>query len=148
MNNETKQAISQFFESIEKLKQFGVFRSDKYLGDLGEYISQYFYNIELAKSGRQPGHDGIDSEGLVQVKYHGSITRTNIDLGNPDEYQNLLIVLGPNSLLRNSSVEGDFLVYRMSADTVRQFKNENKETYSCGKEPFAGQPSNVLNLKA
>jgi hypothetical protein len=69
MNNETKQAISQFFDSIEKLKQLGVFRSDKYLGDLGEYISQYFYNIELAQSGRQLGHDGIDSEGFVQVKY-------------------------------------------------------------------------------
>jgi hypothetical protein len=36
----------------------------------------------------------------------------------------------------------------MPAEAVRQFKKENKETYSCGKEPFTGAPSNVLNLNA
>ncbi len=146
MKDDVKQAITRFFDSVEKLRELGVIRSDKYLGDLGEHICKYFYDIELAESGRQPGHDGVDSEGFVQVKYHGSTTRTNIDLGNPDDYQNILVVLGPKSLLRNPKIRGEFLVYRMSANIVRQHKNEEKGTYSCGKEPFSGGPANVLNL--
>ena len=148
MNDEEKQAIKSFFEAVSDLKRLGIIRSDKYLGDLAEYISAYFYNIELAESGREPGHDGQDQEGRVQVKYHGSITRTNIDLGRPDEYENLLVVLGPNSLLRSSYYEGDFLVYRLSADQVREHINHNSGTYSCGREPFSREPDRVLNLSA
>ena len=81
MNTEIKDAIKEFYDSVEKLKSLGIIRSDKYLGDIAEYISSYFYEIELAESGRQPGHDGSDNEGRVQIKYHGSPTRTNIDLG-------------------------------------------------------------------
>lgn len=147
MNPEIKQAISDFFEAVAKLKQLGVFRSDKYLGDLGEYISQYFFNVELCESGRQPGHDGIDADGFVQVKYHGSTTRTNVDLGNPDSYQNILVVLGPESLLRNKNYSQDFLVYRMSENDVRSYRNSNN-TYSCGKEPFNRDPDKYMNLNA
>jgi hypothetical protein len=146
MNTNVKQAIAEFFNSVEQLKKLGVIRSDKYLGDLGEYICKHFYDIELAKSGRQEGHDGTDPEGLVQVKYHGSATRTNIDLGDPDEYKNLLVVLGPNSRLRNRETSGDFLVYRIPAEQARQHRQGTSNTYSCGRELFCRTPDNILFL--
>lgn len=148
MNTEIKDAIKEFYDSVEKLKSLGIIRSDKYLGDIAEYISSYFYEIELAESGRQPGHDGSDNEGRVQIKYHGSPTRTNIDLGKPDEYENLLVVLGPNSLLRSPKYSGDFLLYRISAADVKAHRNVLSNSYSCGKDPFDRKPDRVLNLSA
>jgi hypothetical protein len=141
-------AISEFFDAVAKLRKLGVIRSDKYLGDLAEYIGQHFYEIELAVSGRQVGYDGVDKEGKVQVKYHGSPTRTNIDLGDPNQYDNLLVVLGPGSLLRSTSHAEEFLVYRMSSATARRHLNQKKGTYSCGKLPFARQPDKVLSFQA
>lgn len=141
-------AISAFFDAASELRKLGVIRSDKYLGDLAEYICTHFYEIELASSGRQIGHDGIDCDGFVQVKYHGSCTRTNIDLGNPDMYDHVLVVLGKTSLLRSSMYADDFLVYRMSSNSVRQYKNELTKTYSCGKKPFERNPDQVFNLAA
>ena len=148
MNTEIKEAIKGFHDSVEKLKLLRIVRSDKYLGDIAEYISSYFYQIELAESGRQPGHDGSDNEGRVPIKYHGSPTRTNIDLGKPDEYENLLVVLGPNSMLRNPDYSGDFLLYRISASDVKAHCNVASGTYSCGKEPFSREPDRVLDLNA
>jgi hypothetical protein len=139
-------AISDFFAAVAQLRELGIIRSDKYLGDLGEYICTHFYGINLASSGRQAGYDGTDADGTIQVKYHGSTTRTNIDLGDPEQYQNLLVVLGPSSLLRPTQFAGDFLVYRMSAEQVRRHKNTDKGTYSCGKVPFARKPDQVFNL--
>lgn len=141
-------AISAFFDAVSELRKLGVIRSDKYLGDLAEYICTHFYEIELASSGRQIGHDGIDCDGFVQVKYHGSCTRTNIDLGNPDLYDHVLVELGKTSLLRSSMYTDDFLVYRMSSNSVRQYKNEATKTYSCGKKPFERNPDQVFNLTA
>lgn len=148
MNTEIKEAIKGFYDSVEKLKSLGIIRSDKYLGDIAEYISSYFYQIELAESGRQPGHDGNDAEGRVQIKYHGSPTRTNIDLGKPDAYENLLVVLGPESMLRNPGYSGDFLLYRISASDAKAHCNVLSGTYSCGKEPFNREPDRVLDLSA
>lgn len=141
-------AISEFFDAVAKLRKLGIIRSDKYLGDLAEYIGQHFYEIELAVSGRQVGYDGVDIEGKVQVKYHGSATRTNIDLGDPSQYNNLLVVLGPGSLLRSTAYAEEFLVYRMSSATARSHLNRMKGTYSCGKLAFARQPDKVLVLSS
>ena len=148
MDDEIQKAIVDFFSSVEKLKTLGVFRSDKYLGDLGEYICTYFYDLELAESGREPGHDGTDADGRVQVKYHGSTTRTNINLGNPEEYENLLVVLGPHSKLRSENNSGEYLVYRMSAEDVRQYYNHNSNTYSCGSTAFLGAPNKTYTTNA
>jgi hypothetical protein len=137
-------AMSEFFDAVAKLRKLGVIRSDKYLGDLGEYIGQHFYEIQLAISGRQVGYDGIDKDGKVQVKYHGSPTRTNIDLGDPSKYDNLLVVLGPSSFLRSTANTEEFLVYRMSSAAATAHLNKKKGTYSCGKVPFARQPDKVL----
>lgn len=148
MDKKIKKAIAEFFISVKTLKDLGVFRSDKYLGDLGEYICKYLYDIELAENGRQQGYDGIDTKdsSLVQVKFHGSSTRTNIDLGDPDKYDYLLVVLGPDSLLRAPSNTGDFLIYRFSSTTVKNYKQGDSNSYSCGKSAFTQAPIKTLSL--
>ena len=148
MKDIEKLAIKEFFEKVSKLTELSIIHSDKYLGDIAEFITACFYNIELAESGREPGHDGVNEDGKVQIKYHGSITRTNIDLGNPDEYETMFVVLEPNSLLRSNRYQEDFLLYRLSSEQVRQHINEKTQTYSCGKSAFNYQPDKVLSLDA
>ncbi len=148
MEQKYKAALVDFFNAIDELKKLGIIRSDKYLGDIGEYICKHFYELELASSGREPGHDGYDKDGKVQVKYHGSITKTNVSLGNPGEYDSLLVVLGPNSLLRCSDYKEDFLIYRMSSEEVKNYHNHSTNTYSCGKTPFLRSPDKRLNIRA
>ena len=140
-------ALSDFFSTVERLRQFGVIRSDKYLGDIGEFIAKNFYDIELSASGRQPGYDAFGERGRVQIKYHGSRTRTNVDLGNPAEYEVLVVVLGPSSMLRPTGYQEEFLVYEMPSNEVREYQNIDRHTYSCGKAPFNRTPDRRLSLQ-
>ena len=140
-------AIADFFDAAARLRTLRIIRSDKYLGDIAEFICSHFFEIELAASGRQVGYDGKDNEGNVQIKYHGSSTRTNIDLGDPAHYESVLVVLGPASMLRAAAYADDFLLYRMSSATVREHARKNKTTYSCGRKPFARPPDKTFNLR-
>lgn len=73
-------------------------RSDRYLGDLAEFLCADALDIDLASNLRKIGHDGTRVEVRVQVKYGGG-KKTNVDLGDPDTYQEIYIVLGEESTL-------------------------------------------------
>jgi hypothetical protein len=148
MNPMALQSIANFFDAVSELRRLGVIRSDKYLGDLAEYICSHFFDIELAASGRQPGYDGIANNARFQIKYHGSSTRTNIDLGDPTQYDTLLVVLGPASMLRAPAYTDDFLVYRMPSESVKSHVRKDQVTYSCGKTPFARVPDKAFSIRA
>lgn len=90
-----------------------IIRSDRYLGDIGEYICQKLYGITLNKSGREKGYDGTLGIKKYKIKFHYSLTRTDIYLGNPEIYDVLLVVLGPDSLLRPKIEKEYFLIYKI-----------------------------------
>lgn len=48
-------AIEEFFAAAEKLKKFGIIRSDKYLGDIAEFLVVSQLGMSLASSGREAG---------------------------------------------------------------------------------------------
>lgn len=111
-----RDAISRFRDSIAELRQVGVIRSDRYLGDIGEFLCADRYGITLATNCREVGYDGTIGADRVQVKYHGGKS-TTVSAGDPGGYQFLYVVLGPDSVLR--SVAGDnFLIYRFSAEEL------------------------------
>ncbi len=68
MTDDESSAIEQFFAVADRLKSLSVVRSDKYLGDIAEFICKDQFGIELASSGRQPGYDGHYQGGRVQIK--------------------------------------------------------------------------------
>lgn len=111
-------AIDDFFAAAENLRTLGIIRSDKYLGDIAEFLCSRHLNLCLAQSGRQPGHDGLIGDKRIQVKYHGG-TSTTINCGNPEQYDKLLVVLGPNSVHRASPGTG-FIIRQLASETVRQ----------------------------
>ncbi len=140
-----KESINEFFSTVNNLKNEGLFRSDKYLGDIGERICENLYSLNLCESGRQVGYDGTSENGSkYQIKFHNSPKRTNITLGNPKKYDYILIVIGPESKMKRSK-ENRFEIYKFTSKTVE--KNHKKsETYSCGIKALPKKPDKILNL--
>ena len=117
-----------------KLRAMQVIRSDRFLGDIGEFLAASEFELQLAKSPRQEGHDTEGEIDRVQIKFHNSPTRTNINLGEPTKYDRVLIVVGPDSLLHPASdYAGKYCFYEFTASYVQQ-NFSTKKAYSCGKQ--------------
>lgn len=146
MNQTQREALSKFSSAIHELKTSGVIRSHRYLGDIAEFLCADEFGISLEKNLREIGHDGVINESKVQIKYGGGKT-TNINLGNPDTYDEVLVVLGKESVIRTHVSNADFLIYRMTADEVREHGAKSKGNYSCGAIQFAKPPDREISIE-
>lgn len=124
--------IGEFFAATAKLMDKAIVRSDKILGDIGEWICVEHYGLVLESSGRHPGYDGKIGDSRVQVKAHNSPEGTNLSVGDPNKYDELVIILGPRSRLRVSSDTSAFHVYRFSSDEVCNLMSR-KSGFYCAK---------------
>ena len=129
MTDRQQKTIKAFFKAVEELKSSGVVRSDRYLGDIGEFICKKYLRLKPAKSTRQVGHDGEIDGKTVQVKYHGGKS-TTVNCGDPSAYSLLLVVLGPRSVLRPKEAKETFLVYQFASKEIISFKKKNGQ-YLC-----------------
>lgn len=124
--------ISEFFAATAKLMDNAIVRSDKILGDIGEWICVKHYGLILESSGRHPGYDGKIGQSRVQVKVHNSPEGTNLSVGDPSKYDELVIVVGPRSRLRVSTNASAFHVYRFTSSEVSSLMRRNSGFY-CAK---------------
>jgi hypothetical protein len=130
-------AITQFFSAVSLLEESGVIRSSRYLGDIGEFLCQEEFGIVLASHLRQTGHDGVEGDDLVQIKFSNSTAANNIKVGNPENYNALIIVLGPRSKLRESDHKpSEFRFYRYSKAEVQTWRTAGNN-YFCAKDRLA-----------
>ncbi|EIF6158341.1 hypothetical protein ACV3MX_07495 [Clostridium perfringens] len=139
--NDDYKAIKAFFDATELLKERGIIKSNRYLGDIGEYISSNLDLLKLCDSLRNKGFDGLDCDGRkVEVKSHNAKKGTNIQMdkyyknGNIPEFDVLLVVIGPESNIRPDKYIGqnNFLIYK-----IERYESGNiaKKTLS-GLEPY------------
>lgn len=119
MTEEQTTAIGEFFSAADKLRTLGIIRSDKYLGDIAEFMAASQLGMSMASSGRQPGHDGHIEGRKVQVKFNGG-TSITIDCGNPNSYEELIVILGPKSVMRRPDLLEPYVIYRIPSDVVRK----------------------------
>ncbi len=146
MNQETEKALKQFFSAQKKLNQLGIIHSREYLGDIGRYLCQVMYNLELPKSRRQAGYDGMIGTSKIQVKINNCPIGTPVRLSEPFEYDELIVVLGPNCLLRPENIQDDFIFYRFTREeTLKKFKTPSGK-YIGGRSVFAQGYDKVLSL--
>ncbi|MFY0523693.1 hypothetical protein ACN28I_11075 [Archangium gephyra] len=145
MNPRQSAASKDFARAINELKKAGVIRSHRYLGDIAEFLCADAFGIDLATNLRQVGHDGLRGKVRAEVKYGGG-KKTNVDLGNPDAYDEVYVVLGRESVVRAPVHEGDFLVYIFTADEARAMKTPGG-SYSCGASYFEKAPQHVISLE-
>lgn len=128
MNDSQKQAIKQFFDAVELLKEAGVIRSDVVFGDIGEFLcTELFQGLSLVEERTNEGFDGYLNCNKVQIKYSNSPDAKNIDLGDPEKYQILIVVLGKNSAhRRDNEPDADYLFYKYeSLDVTTRFKTNS-----------------------
>ena len=144
MNSSEKKLIQEFFASTFKLLDAGIVRSDKILGDLGEWICTKQYDLKLASSGRNPGFDGYIGKKKVQVKVHNSPKGTNMSAGNPAKYDELIVLIGPRSKLRIGSVSDSFHVYRFTAKEVNE-KMKRDSGHYCAKGILENKTYETIN---
>jgi hypothetical protein len=145
MNQETVDALDKFFSAQKKLNELGIIRSRDYIGDVARYLCREVYNLEPSK-GRRTGHDGTIGDLKIRVAVNNCPIGTKVFLQEPFEFDELIVVLGPNCKLRPAHLEGDFLFYRYTKDeTVSKFKTP-KGNYIGGKDVFSEGHDRVLNL--
>jgi hypothetical protein len=145
MNQETVDALDRFFSAQKKLNELGIIRSRDYIGDVARYLCREVYNLEQSK-GRRTSHDGTIGDSKIRVAVNNCPVGTKVFLQEPFEFDELIVVLGPNCKLRPAHLEGDFLFYRYTKDeAVSKFKTP-KGNYIGGKDVFSEGHDRVLNL--
>jgi len=126
-------AIAAFFESVAKLEELKIIRSSRFLGDIGEFMCSEAYGTELAPQLRQRGHDGMNGKDRVQIKFNNSIKGNNINVGDPKDYDLLVVVIGPRSKLREQDHGStEFRLYRYTKAEVLTWKLDSGNFY-CAK---------------
>lgn len=134
MTPEQETAIAAFFEAVDMLEKVKVIRSSRFLGDIGEFLCADTFGAELVSGLREPGHDAMHEDRRVQVKFNNSPTGNNINVGAPDKYEELIVVIGPRSKLREADHRpGEFRFYRFTSEQVLPWKTE-KGSFYCAKE--------------
>lgn len=137
MNLAQQSAISAFFDSVSKLEAVGVIRSSRFLGDIGEFLAREGFGVTLVNQLRQAGYDGTDQDGKVQIKFNNSTEGNNINVGNPKDYETLIVVIGPRSKLREEDHgPNEFRLYRYSKGEVKSWESKSGGYY-CAKERLA-----------
>ena len=137
MNAAQQSAIAAFFDSVSKLEAVSVIRSSRFLGDIGEFLAKEGFGVTLVNQLRQTGHDGTDQDGKVQIKFNNSTEGNNINVGNPKDYETLIVVIGPRSKLRKEDHgPNEFRLYRYSKREVESWKSKSGGYY-CAKERLA-----------
>jgi hypothetical protein len=117
LTDHQERAIDTFFSAVETLTQLGVIRSGKYLGDIAEFLCCNLLHMELAESKKQTDHDGMIQGLRCQVKFSGGAS-TTVDLGKPNAYDRLIIVLGPDSALRPPGLSSRWIIYNVPSEVV------------------------------
>jgi hypothetical protein len=125
MTEDEKKAIQNFFESLKVLRKMNIVRSDVILGDIGEFLCTVtFSGLQLVPEKTNEGYDAYLNKKKVQIKYSNSPDSKNIDLGNPDNYQELIVVLGRDSAHRMAGEpDVEYVFYRYSSsEVIEKFK--------------------------
>lgn len=117
---ENANLIKDFFTTIQLLKSHKVIRSDRYLGDIGEYIAETIYMVKLSSNLREEVIDGHIGNEKVQVKFNCSTTKTNLKIGNANHYDRLILILHQSSLHFPDNCTADFVGYSLDQLQIQQ----------------------------
>ena len=143
IDNKTKSLLKSFFASTDDLIDRKIIRSSKYTADIAEYLCQEIYKLTLSESQREPGYDGKDKDNKTyQIKINNSKKKTNQEIGNPNSYDYLLLMITSNSKLFDLSLENTFIaIYKLNSKMLLGRKyvakkeiNQSKPEYIIDKD--------------
>jgi len=101
--------------------------------------------MELAE--RQASYAGMIGASKIQVRINNCPIGTPVRLDEPIEYDELIVVLAPNSWLRPEGIRSDIVFYRFTREEVlKKFKLPGGK-FIGGKSLFSKGHDKVLSLK-
>ena len=130
-SEQIKNAITNYFNSLKELKRLRIIRTNPSLGDIGEFLCLLVYpGLVFAKSPTNPGFDALFNGKKIQIKFTDSSSAGNFNVGNPNNYDELIFITGPKSIHRNPSEpderNGLYLFYRYSStEIINKFKSDS-----------------------
>ena len=148
MEREVAESLKQFFSVQRDLSELGVIKSRDYLGDIGRYLCTLAYGLTIPKSRKPTGYDGRIGKSRVAVRFNNCPAGNSVRLSEPFDFDELVVILGPNCLLRPEGVASDFIFYRFTPDEVRKRFRKTKSGYVGGGDVFDRTYDKVLNITA
>lgn len=142
--------LSDFFSVVQNLRQTNVLRSDRYLGDIGEFIASTIFDVELSINQREETIDGEINGNTVQVKFNSSPTKTNINVGRARDYDLMILILSSSSKHFPINCNSDFVGYLIDQNSIiSNFTQTANSTFSCTRrtlEAFEYREINFTDL--
>lgn len=148
MEREVVQAMKAFLSAQKRLNELGVINSGDYIGDIGRYLCQLAYGLAIPEGGRPAGYDGMVGSSRVAVRMNNCPVGTVVRVNEPLDFDELIVILGPNCSLRPAGVASDFILYRLRPDEVQQRFKATKGGYVGGSDAFDRNYDKALNLTA
>jgi hypothetical protein len=146
MDQEVKRALRGFLAAQVQLAQLGVIHSRDYIGDIAKHLCTVAYGFEPRRSRQPAGYDGTIGAIKTRVQVNNCPTGTKVMLAGPLEFEQLVVILGPNSTLRPDGLEDTFVLYRFTRqEVIEQFKTPGGR-YIAGKRVFAQGYDRTLSL--
>jgi hypothetical protein len=146
MDQETKCALRGFFSAQATLARLGVIHSRDYIGDIARYLCTAVYGFEPRRSRQPVGYDGMIGAARTRVQVNNCPTGTKVRLNEPLEFEQVVVVLGPNSALRPDGIEDAFILYRFTrTEAIERFGTPGGH-YVAGKKTFAQGYDRTLTL--
>jgi hypothetical protein len=145
MEQELALTLGQFFSAQKKLAELGVISSRDYIGDIGRHLCRLVYGMAPPKE-RPAGYDGIIGDSRVAVRINNCPRGTPVRVAEPLDFDELIVILGPNCRLRPAGVVSDFIFYRLSPDEVRSRFQATQDGYEAGPSHFDRTYDRALNL--
>jgi len=146
MEREVADSLKRFFSAQEGLSELGIIRSRDYIGDIGRYVCTLVYGLKVPKGRKPTGYDGKIGKSRVAVRLNNCPVGNPVRLTEPLDFDELIVVLGPNCLLRPEGVASDFVFYRFTPDEVRTRFKKTKDSYVGGGDVFDRTYDRVLNI--
>jgi hypothetical protein len=148
MNEKVKSALRDFFEAQGKLHELGVIGSKHYIDDIAVYLCSKIYGMEpVGKGEKGLGYEGLIGASRVAVRLTNCPTGTPVRIPAPVAFDELIVVLGPNSWMRPEGINAEFITYRLGKEEVLDRFRESNGIYSGDARILPAQPDKLVNLK-
>jgi hypothetical protein len=145
MDRQVREALGQFFAAQRKLNQLGIIHSRDYVGDIARYLCTVVYGMEPA--GRRASCDGTIGPSRIRVCFNNCPVGHPVKLDEPLEYDEAIVVLGPNSSLRPEGVDAEFILYRFDRDEISARFKTPRGQFVGRRDAFAQGYDRVVSLE-
>ncbi len=148
MDEKVKSALRDFFAAQGKLHELGVIGSKHYIDDIAVYLCSRIYGMEpVGKGEKGLGYEGLIGTSRVAVRLTNCPTGTPVRIAAPVAFDELIVVLGPNSWMRPEGIDAEFITYRLGKEEVLDRFQESNGIYTGDAGILPAQPDKLVNLK-